>query len=87
MRCAADLDSRYCIDGTGSDAARVVDFDSVEAKVKQLLMLRGKRDLPCGSLVDDSDGDDVNHLAKLWVTGCDGGMRTNGELVRWDFHS
>ena len=59
----------------------MVDLDSVEAKAKQLLMLRGKRDLPCGSLADGSDGDDVEQLAKSWVTGCD------EELVRWDFHS
>ena len=65
----------------------MVDFDRVGAMAKRLLMLRGKRDFPCGTLADGSDGDDVNHLAKLWVTGCDGGMRTNGELVRWDFHS
>ena len=65
----------------------MVDFDIVGAKGKQLLIPCGKHDLPRGSLADGSDGDDVEQLAELWVTGCDGGMRTNGELVRWDFHS
>ena len=49
----------------------MVDFDSVGAKAKRLLMLRDKRDLPRGSLTDGSGGDDVEQLAKLWVTGCD----------------
>ena len=51
-------------------------------------MLCGKHDLPGSSFADGGlDRDDVEQLAELWVTGCDGGMRKNGELVRWDFHS
>ena len=72
LRHVADLDGQYCIHGTGSDAARVVNFNSVGAKAKQLLMLRGRQNLPRGSLANGSDSDDVEQLAKLWVTGCDG---------------
>ena len=82
LRCEVDLDGRYCIDGKKLDVAPVVDFDSIGAKAKQLTMLRGKHDLPRSSLADGLDGDDVKQLAKLWVTGCDGGMSSDGELVR-----
>ena len=77
-----DLDGQYCTNRTGLNAACVVDFESIGAKAKQLTMLRGKHDLPRSSLADGLDGDDVKQLAKLWVTGCDGGMSSDGELVR-----
>ena len=65
MRRATDLDGRYCINGTSLDAARVVDFDIVGAKGKQLLIPCGKHDLPRGSLADSSDNDNVKQVAEL----------------------
>ena len=55
---------RPIIGGIGLDAAHMVNFDSIGNKVKQLLMLRGKRDWPRSSLVAGSDGDDVEQLAE-----------------------